>query len=148
MTSATARTGLGVRGWSPARAFALVSAVVYLAAGLIGFAITGFDAPFLGLADTRVVILAVNPAHNVVHVVLGLAYLAGVTNDRYARYAGISIGVGLLGAFVLGVLGGAEFLNIDGVAEPDNWLHLIWGGASVWIGRLSTPRSHPGRRLV
>jgi len=41
---------------------------VYLFAGLIGFAITGFDAAFFGTADTRVVILAVNPAHNIVHL--------------------------------------------------------------------------------
>lgn len=30
---------------------------------------------------------------------------------------------------------GANFLNIDGVAEPDNWLHLTWGAASIAFAR-------------
>jgi len=64
-----------------------------------------------------------------------LAYLTGTRSDGAARFANMSIGIGLLGAFGLGVLGGATFLNIVGVAEPDNWLHLVWGVSSVWFGR-------------
>lgn len=124
----------GIRHWSSGRQFAAISAAVYLLAGIVGFAVTGFDAPFTGLADTKVVILAINPLHNVIHLTLGAGYLLGVVSDRSSRYVNISIGAGLLGAFALGVFGGAEFINIAGVSEPDNWLHLVWGSASVWFG--------------
>lgn len=135
MTTTTTPGGLAaVRRWSPGRVFALVSAAVYLSAGIIGFAVTGFDTTLTGLADTKVVILAVNPLHNVIHLVLGAAYAVGTLGNRAARHANTAIGAGLLAAFVLGIAGGAEFINIHGVAEPDNWLHLIWGTASVWIG--------------
>lgn len=135
MTSSSMTTGMAVvRDWSPGRIFALASAAVYVGAGVIGFAVTGFDAPFTGPAETKVLILAVNPLHNIIHLTLGIGYALGGTSDRAARYANTAIGVGLLGAFVLGVVGGAEFININGVAEADNWLHLIWGSASVWFG--------------
>lgn len=135
MTSPSLTTGIaGLRDWSPGRVFSLLSAVVYVAAGIVGFAVTGFDAPFTGLADTKVVILAINPLHNIIHLTLGMGYAFGAISDRASRYANTAIGVGLLGAFALGIAGGAEFINIDGVSEPDNWLHLIWGSASVWFG--------------
>ena len=135
MTSPSVAAGFaGLREWSPGRIFALVSAVVYVGAGVVGFAVTGFDAPFTGLAETKVIILAINPLHNIIHLTLGVGYAFGVVSDRASRYANTAIGVGLLGAFVLGIAGGAEFINIDGVAEPDNWLHLVWGSTSVWFG--------------
>lgn len=133
MTSTTA-AATGSKALSRGRLFALVSGVVYVSAGILGFIATGFDAPFTGLADTRVVILAINPLHNIIHLALGAGYAIGGLNDRAARYANVAIGVGLLAAFLLGVFGGAAFINIDGVAEPDNWLHLVWGAASTWVG--------------
>lgn len=133
MTATSLRTG-HVRSWSPGRLFALASAVVYLGAGIIGFVVTGLDAPLTGLADTKVVILAVNPLHNLIHLSLGAGYALGALSDRAARYANLAIGAGLLAAFVLGVAGGAEFINIHGAAEPDNWLHLLWGAASLGLG--------------
>lgn len=132
----TASTSSVATHRSQAQWFAIASAAVYLGAGVIGFLVTGFD-DFTGLTGEKVVILAVNPTHNIVHLLLGGAYLAGATDDRRARQVNLLIGVGLLAAFVLGVAGGANFLNIDGVGEPDNWLHLVWGAASLWFARES-----------
>lgn len=115
------------------RNFALVSAVIYLAAGVLGFFVTGFD-DFAGDTDERLVLLALNPLHNIVHLVLGTAWAVAATSERNARIGNVGLGIGLLAAFVLGVVGGAQFLNIDGLAEPDNYLHLIWGGLSLMIG--------------
>lgn len=134
MTTTTTHSITNIRHWSPGRIFALASAVVYLGAGITGFIVTGFDAPFTGLADTKVIILAINPLHNIIHLTLGAGYAIGTVSDRAARYANVAIGAGLLAAFVLGVFGGAEFINIHGVSEPDNWLHLVWGSASIWFG--------------
>lgn len=113
--------------------FALVSAGIYFAAGLLGFLVTGFD-DFAADTNEKLIILGLNPLHNVVHLTLGAAWLAAAFNAANARLANIALGVGLLAAFVLGVAGGAGFLNIDDAAEPDNYLHLVYGLASVAVG--------------
>lgn len=61
--------------------------------------------------------------------------LAASTDPARSRQINLVIGIGLLAAFVLGVAGGANFLDIDGVAESDNWLHLTWGAASITFAR-------------
>ncbi len=113
--------------------FTALSAAVYFSAGLIGFAVTGFD-DFASDTSEKIIILGVNPLHNIVHLVLGAAWLVAARSAVTARLGNIALGAGLLVAFVLGVAGGATFLNIDNAAEPDNYLHLIYGIASVVIG--------------
>lgn len=113
--------------------FALLSAAVYLSAGVIGFFVTGFD-DFASDTNEKIIILGVNPLHNVVHLVLGGAWLAAASSAANARIGNIALGIGLLVAFVLGMAGGATFLNIDNAAEPDNYLHLIWGILSLVVG--------------
>lgn len=82
------------------------------------------------------------------HLVLGTAWLAAAFNAKNARYANIALGAGLLAAFVLGVAGGATFLNIDNAAEPDNYLHLVYGAISLAIGLKvadhTAPAEQPG----
>lgn len=113
--------------------FALASALIYLAAGVLGFFVTGFD-DFVGDTDEKLVILGLNPLHNVVHLTLGSVWLASAASRRFAPLVNAGIGAGLLAAFVLGIVGGAQFLNIDGASEPDNYLHLVYGGLSLWVG--------------
>ncbi len=113
--------------------FALASAVIYFAAGILGFFVTGFD-DFAGNTDEKLIILGLNPLHNVVHLALGALWLGAATSPSSARMANIALGFGLLAAFVLGVVGAAGFLNIDNAAEPDNYLHLVYGLISVYVG--------------
>lgn len=142
MTSTTGSTLTSLRDRSPAQLFALVSAVVYLGAGLVGFLVTGFD-DFAAITDDKVIILAVNPLHNIVHLTLGTIYLVGVTDPRRARHVNGLVGAGLLAAFGLGVAGGANLINITSVAEPDNWLHLTWGAVSLYFARsAATDHTH------
>ncbi|RUP33104.1 DUF4383 domain-containing protein [Mycobacterium sp. SMC-16] len=112
--------------------FAYGSSVIYVAAGVIGFALTGLD--FTGHHDARIVILGVNPIHNSVHLVLGLVWLAAALIPSITRKVNVALGVGLLAAFALGVTGMASFLNIHSVGEPDNYLHLVYGGISLFVG--------------
>lgn len=73
--------------------------------------------------------------HNIVHPVLGTAWPVASVGERYARIADIAIGAGLLVVFVLGDSGReAQFLNIDRTAEPDNYVHLVYGGLSLSFG--------------
>lgn len=123
------------------RNFAVLSAIVYLSAGVLGFVVTGFN-DFASDTDEKLIILGLNPLHNVVHLTLGTAWLLAAITESNARIANIAIGAGLLAAFALGIFGGAQFLNIDGAAEPDNYLHLVYGALSVLVGvRSSTSRT-------
>ena len=130
--------------------FAALSAAIYVVAGLLGFLVTGFD-DFAGDTDEKLIILGLNPLHNVVHLVLGAAWFLAARDAAAAKLANIALGAGLLVAFVLGVAGGATFLNIDNAAEPDNYLHLVYGIASVAIGMTASsalPVNAAGRAAV
>lgn len=118
--------------------FALLSAGIYIAAGILGFFATGTDG-FAADTDDKLIILGLNPLHNVVHLVLGGTWLAAAASRRLAPIVNIALGAGLLAAFALGVAGGAQFLNIDNAAEPDNYLHLVYGITSIAVGRLDLP---------
>ncbi|KAA1248281.1 DUF4383 domain-containing protein [Mycobacterium simiae] len=124
--------------------FAYASAVIYLAAGVIGFAVTGF-ADFTGHHHAKIVILAVNPLHNVVHLVLGLIWLGAGLIPSITRKVNVALGIGLLGAFALGVSGLAGLVNIHSVGEPDNYLHLIYGALSIFVGWKLADTHNPAR---
>lgn len=109
---------------SPARAFAGIFGVVYLIVGLVGFAVTGFD-DWLA-TDTGELLLwfELNPLHNVVHIAIGAALLAGASRPASARAISLVVGVtyavvGVLGFFALG-----EEWNILSLNMADNWLHI------------------------
>lgn len=124
--------------------FAYASAAIYFSAGIIGFMVTGFTSEH----HTKVLILAVNPLHNIVHLVLGAAWLGAALVPSITRAANVVLGIGLLAAFALGVAGALGFLNIHSVGEPDNYLHLVYGALSIFVGwkladtdtRASAPR--------
>lgn len=122
--------------------FALLSAAIYVAAGILGFVVTGTDG-FTADTDEKLIILGLNPLHNVVHLVLGGTWLAAAFSRRLAPVVNVALGAGLLAAFALGVVGGAQFLNIDGASEPDNYLHLVYGILSIAVGRLELPSRTP-----
>lgn len=130
---------------SPAQLFALTSAVIYLIAGLAGFAVTGFE-PFVGLTGDRLIILGLNPLHNIVHLTLGATWLWAARDHRTSALTNAVLGAGLLVAFVVGMAGAGQFLNIVGPSEPDNYLHLIWGALSLYLGTAGAEGAGAGRR--
>ncbi|MFN2557481.1 MAG: DUF4383 domain-containing protein [Nitriliruptorales bacterium] len=87
--------------------FGNVFGAAYLAIGLIGFVLTGFD----GVAGTHgetLIVFEINPLHNVVHALVGLALLTSATAGEWvARQAALVVGggyalVGVLGFFAIG----------------------------------------------
>ena len=137
----TARSGL--RDWTPAQRFALVFGVVYLAVGVAGFAVTGFS-DFTGMHHDALLIFSVNPAHNVIHLALGLAWLAAAPHHRAARTVNVAIGVVLGLVTVLGLAGGMGVLGMSGLADPDNFLHLATATLALYFGSLAAgmPAEH------
>jgi hypothetical protein len=107
---------------------------VYLLVGLVGFAITGLS------GEGDLLIFAVNPLHNVVHVVIGVAALASFRSPGAAATMLTIIGAALGLVTVLGLFGVLDLLGMyHGIAEPDNFLHLASAVAALLIGLLFGP---------
>jgi hypothetical protein len=129
----------GLRDWTPAQLFALLFGLVYLAVGVAGFAVTGFS-DFAGMHHDKLLIFSVNPAHNVIHLAMGLAWLAAAPHHRPAKAANLVLGVVLGLVTVLGLFGGMGMLGMSGLADPDNFLHLATATLSLYFGSLAASR--------
>ena len=135
-TSQTRPAATGVRAWTPAQRFAAVFGVVYLLVGVAGFALTGFS-DFAGHNHHTLLIFAVNPLHNVIHLVLGVAWLAAAPRHQAARLANLAIGVVLGLVTVLGFVGVTGMLGMSGFADPDNFLHLATATLALYYGTVA-----------
>ncbi|HKS46526.1 MAG TPA: DUF4383 domain-containing protein [Amycolatopsis sp.] len=127
-------TNTGFRVGSVNRLAGYVFGAVYLLVGMIGFAITT-NMTFTSHTGKHLFIFGLNPLHNFVHVLVGIA-LAGA--------AGIGVGCSkavnsLVGAVYL-LVGAAGFfltqsgLNLLAVNHPDNVLHVVSAGLLLAIG--------------
>lgn len=115
-------SGAGTRPWP--QILALVFGAVYLLVGIVGFFVTGFD-NFAGNGQHEMLLFfMINPLHNVVHIVIGIAGLALARTLAGARAYGWLLFAGYLAAFVYGLFAVGkswDFLNINGA---DNVLHI------------------------
>jgi Domain of unknown function (DUF4383) len=101
----------------------LAFGAIYLLVGIVGFFITGFD-DFAGHGDHTLLIFDINPLHNIVHILIGVAGLVLSRTLAGARTYGWLLAVGYGAAFVYGLLAVGEdwdFLNLNGA---DNVLHI------------------------
>lgn len=117
---------------SPNRLVATIFGVVYLLVGLLGFFVTGGVA-FAGTEGASLLGFAVNPLHNIVHLLIGAALLiAGLSSISAAKSVNGVVGavyllVGIVGFFIAGT--GANILALN---TADHFLHLI--SAVVLLG--------------
>jgi hypothetical protein len=138
MTAAPNNTApaTGVRAWSPAQRFAALFGVVYLAVAVAGTALTGFS-DFAGEHHHTLLIFAVNPLHNLIHLVLAVVWLAAAPRHSTARPANLALGVVLGLVTVLGFVGVTGMLGMSGLADPDNFLHLATATLSLYFGSVA-----------
>jgi hypothetical protein len=114
----------------------LAVGAVFTIIGVVGFFITGFD-DFAGMDPGESLLgFMINPLHNVVHLLLGLAGLALARTLSGARRYGWLLAVGYGAAFVYGLFAVGEtwdFLNLN---WADNWLHLVTAlvGLAIALG--------------
>ena len=139
-TTEPARTATSVGGWSAAQRFAALFGVIYLAVGIAGFLVTGL-VDFAGHDHHTLLIFAVNPLHNVVHLVLAVAWLVGCLRHRTARVVNLTLGVVLGLVTVLGFAGGMGLLGMSGLADPDNFLHLATATLALYFGSVAAGTS-------
>jgi hypothetical protein len=120
----------GVRARSLSRTLALVAGAAFLLVGIAGFFVTGFG-DFAEHTDKTLLGFEVNPLHNVVHVVVGLAGLVMSSQVGTARTFGWLLFVGYGATFILGLIVADEpdrnFLSLN---TADNVLHIL----SVLLG--------------
>ena len=107
---------------------------VYLLAGLVGFAVTSG----VGFAHTHgkeLILLEVNPLHNIVHIAIGLALgLAAYQGAAAATVVNTLVGGTYLVVGVLGLFLTDSSLNIIAVNHPDNVLHLLTAAVLLGVG--------------
>lgn len=119
--------------------------VLYVAIGLIGFAVTGFS-NFLQNTDDSILLsgLSVNPFHNLVHLAIG-AFLIIMSRQAPTTAEGACLGVGIfyVAAFVIGVVGESNLtiIGMFGRDDLENFNHLINGTVLLGIGLISSAAS-------
>jgi hypothetical protein len=132
MAASADRSGTGRAGKTWPELLALAFGAIYLLIGIVGFFITGFDnffgnevAPGVHHADENLLGFMINPAHNVVHILIGAAGLALSRTLAGARTYGWLLAVGYGAAFVYGLIAVGkdwDFLNLN---AADNVLHIL-----------------------
>ncbi|HVD28454.1 MAG TPA: DUF4383 domain-containing protein [Mycobacteriales bacterium] len=135
MAASAGNTGTGARPWP--QLLALVFGAVYLLVGIVGFFVTGFD-NFAGndQPDALLGIFMINPLHNIVHIVIGVAGLVLARTLAGARTYGWLLAVGYGAAFIYGLIAIGEswdFLNIN---AGDNVLHAATAVVGLVIALL------------
>ncbi len=107
------------------RTLALVVGIIYTLLGILGFFITGFE-NFAAETDKTLLGFEINPLHNIVHLVIGLAGLALSRTLATARTYGWLLAIGYGAAFIYGLFAvGNSDLNFLSLNTTDNILHLV-----------------------
>lgn len=126
---------------TPGQMYALVIGAVYLLVGVAGFF---FASEFTeGSADDKLIVFRLNHLHNLVHLGLGVGWLAASRTAAAAKSINLLYGVVLLLVAVLGFTGidlMHTLLNIAESTDPDNFLHLVTGGLALYFGTAGAER--------
>lgn len=126
---------------SPNRLIATIFGAVYLLVGVVGFFVTS-GIGFFATEGANLIIFAVNPLHNIIHLAIGAALLyAGMNSTMLSKTINTTVGavyllVGILGLFLVG-----SALNIIALNGADNVLHLASAVVLLGIG-LSQDKVH------
>ena len=126
MAASARHTGAG-RPWP--QVLGLAFGAIYLVVGIVGFFVTGFD-NFAGHDDHTLLVFDINPLHNVVHVLIGVAGLALSRTLTGARTFGLLLAVGYGLAFVYGLFAVGQDWDVLNLNWADNVLHV----ASALVG--------------
>ena len=145
--------GAGSRGMTWPQQLALAFGVIYTLIGIIGFFVTGFG-DFFGNVngatmehDHTLLGFMINPMHNVVHILIGVAGIALSRTLSGARTYGWLLAVGYGAAFLYGQIAidkDWDFLNLN---WADNILHLVTAlvGLVIALGKVKGVTIERGR---
>ena len=140
MAASARGTGAG-RPWP--QTLGLAFGAIYLLVGIVGFFITGFENFASSGHDAMLLVFAINPLHNIVHILIGVLGLALSRTLAGAKTFGLLLAVGYGLAFVYGVIAVGKSWDILNINWADNVLHIgsaivggaIYAGADKFSGR-------------
>ena len=122
---------------TPVQNVAMLAGLVFLLVGIAGFipGITtnlydGLDFAGDGSEAELLGIFQVSVLHNIVHLLFGVGLFMAATPEGARNYL-IGAGVIYLVLFVLGILGGADWIPAN---NADDWLHLVLGAGLLGAG--------------
>lgn len=127
---------------TPVQNIARLVGIVFLLVGVAGF-IPGVTTDlydgleFAGNDGTSELlgIFQVSVLHNIVHALFGIAGLALAATASGARTFLIGGGAIYLALFLLGIVGGGDWIPAN---DADNWLHLLLGAGMIGLGVVTT----------
>ena len=126
-----------MRDRTPVQSVAALVGAVFLLVGILGF-IPGItthygDLSFAGHGSGAKLlgIFQVSILHNSVHLLVGVVGLALAKTADGARTFLIGGGVVYLVLWLLGIVGGGDWIPVN---TADNWLHFVLGIAMVALG--------------
>jgi hypothetical protein len=143
MTASAGNTGVD-RGKSVPEILSLAFGAVYLLVGIVGFFITGFD-NFFGHTDETLIVFDINPAHNIVHILIGVAGLVLGRTLAGARTYGWLLAVGYGAAFVYGLIAAGQEWDILNINAADNVLHISTALVGLVIALMPVRNAVSGR---
>ena len=118
---------------SPNRIVATVFGAVYLLVGLLGFAVTGGVEFFATEGGLLLGVFAVNPFHNVAHLLIGATLLiGGIVSATAAKAVNATVGAAYLLLGIVGFFLAGTAANILALNTADHFLHLA--SAIVLLG--------------
>jgi hypothetical protein len=119
-----------------ARPFTTILGVVLLLVGVAGFITGGHDHDLL--------VFGVNTAHNVVHVLSGVAALiAAKAGERPSRIFCLVFGAVYAVVAIAGFLNVAQVVRLLNLNRADDFLHLAIAAACLIVGAASARRVQP-----
>ncbi len=148
--------GAGRRSMTWPQQAALALGVVYALIGVVGFVITGFG-DFFGNANgptathgETLLGFMINPAHNVVHLLVGVVGIALSRTLRGARTYGLVLLAGYGAAFLYGLFAVGQDWDVLNLNWADNVLHLVTAaaGAALAFGPVRGTPVERGRGVL
>jgi hypothetical protein len=138
-------SGRHVMDRTPVQNVARLVGIVFLLIGVAGF-IPGVTTnlyeglEFAGDEGTAELLglFQVSVLHNIVHGLFGIAGLALAATASGARTYLIGGGAIYLALFLLGIVGGGDWIPVN---DADNWLHLLLGAGMIGLGVITTRES-------
>jgi hypothetical protein len=113
----------------------------YVALGVLGFFVTGFEG-FTQNGPDKLLGVSVNPFHNLVHLGTGafLLIMSLQKNDAAAEGGIMGVGLFYVTAFVIGVTAtnNLTILSMYGEGELANYFHLLSGVTLLGAGLISS----------
>ena len=114
----------GKAGRSLAQLFCLVTGIVLVAVGVLGFFVNSMFNSGPGVSGDELIVFEVNGWHNIVHLATGAFLILMAASARSAVTGALIFGILYVVVTIYGFVDGDDLLTIVPINTADNFLHL------------------------